>query len=80
VLQTLSDIFRENEVYYGEYCELLTKQQWNLLAAIAREDGASQITSGKFLKKHDLSNNATVRRGVQSLLEKQFIHKRENKF
>jgi uncharacterized protein len=80
VIQTLSDIFRENEVYYGEYRELLTKPQWNLLIAIAKEEGVSKVTSGSFIKNHDLSNNATVRRGIQSLLDKKIIYKTDAKF
>lgn len=80
VIQTLSDIFKENEVYYGEYRELLTKPQWNLLIAIAKEEGVSQVTSGSFMKNHDLSNNATVRRGIQSLLDKKIIYKTDAKF
>ena len=80
VMQTLSDIFKENEVYYGEYRELLTNQQWNLLVAIAKEEGVSKVTSSIFIKKHDLSNNATVRRGIQSLLKKKMIYKKQMKF
>ena len=80
VLQTLSDIFKENEVYYAGYRELLTKQQWNLLIALAKEEGISKVTSGTFIKEHDLSNNATVRRGIQALLDKKFIYKLESKY
>lgn len=80
VMHTMSDIFKENEVYYGEYRELLTKQQWSLLIAIAKEEGVSKVTSGSFIKKHDLSNNATVRRGIQSLLDKKIIIKKDTGF
>jgi uncharacterized protein len=80
VIQTLADIFSENEVYYGEYRELLTKLQWNLLIAIAKEEGIRKVTSAAFIKNHDLSNNATVRRGIQSLLEKNMIYKKESRF
>jgi uncharacterized protein len=75
VIQTLARILEENEMYYGGYRELLTKHQWNLLIALAKEDGIQQVTSGAFIRKHDLNNNATVRRGIESLLEKRVICK-----
>jgi hypothetical protein len=50
------------------------------LVAIAKEEGVSQVTSAAFIKKHDLSNNATVRRGIHSLHEKKMTFKKEKKF
>jgi len=79
VWQTYADILTENEVYYSEYRDLLTKQQWNLLIALAHEEGISQVTASSFLKKHDLNNSATVRRGIQSLLDKKMIYKKGTK-
>jgi uncharacterized protein len=74
------DILKENEIYYSEYRDLLTRQQWNLLIALAREEGISQVTSSLFLKKHDLNNSSTVRRGIQSLLDKNMIYKKGTKY
>jgi uncharacterized protein len=71
-----TDILRENEVYYSEYRDLLTTQQWNLLIALAHEDGINQVTSSAFMKKYDLSNSATIKRGIQSLTDKKMIHKK----
>jgi hypothetical protein len=79
VWQAYADILTENEVYYSEYRDLLTKQQWNLMIALAHEEGISQVTSSSFLKKHDLNNSATVRRGIQSLLDKKMIYKKGTK-
>jgi hypothetical protein len=80
VRQIYADILKENEVYYSEYRDLLTRQQWNLLIALSHENGISQVTSSSFLKKHDLSNSATVRRGIQSLLDKNMIFKKGSEF
>ncbi|MCD4696378.1 MAG: ATP-binding protein, partial [Bacteroidales bacterium] len=80
VKQTYSDILKENEVFYSEYRDLLTKQQWKLLTALANEEGISKVTASAFIKKHDLSNTATVRRGIKSLLEKKMIYKRDMKY
>jgi len=78
--QVLLTILRENEYFYSEYRDLITPQQWRLLIALAKEDGISKITSSAFMKKHNLSNNATVRRGVQSLLDKKIIYKKDMKY
>ena len=80
VKQTYSDILKQNEVYYSEYRDLLTKQQWKLLIALAKEEGITKVTSSSFIKTHDLSNTATVRRGIKSLLDKKMIYKKEMKY
>ncbi|MCD4737236.1 MAG: ATP-binding protein, partial [Bacteroidales bacterium] len=74
------EILKENDFYYSEYRDLLTKQQWNLLKALANEEGVRKVTSSAFIKRHDLSNNATVRRGIKSLLDKKMIYKKEMKY
>ncbi len=80
VKQTFYNVLNENEVYYSEYRDLLTKQQWNLLIALANEEGISKVTTSAFIKKHNLSNTATVRRGIKSLLDKKLIYKRDMKY
>ena len=80
VNQTFINILNENEVYYSEYRDLLTSQQWNLLIALAKEEGISKVTTSGFIKKHDLSTASTVRRGIKSLLEKKMIYKRDGKY
>jgi hypothetical protein len=80
VLQIYADILMENEIYYSEYRDLLTRQQWNLLIALAHEEGISQVTSSSFLKKHDLNNAATVRRGIHALLDKNMIYRKGTKY
>jgi len=80
IKQVYADILRENEMYYSEYRDLLTKQQWNLLIALAREEGISQVSSSAFIRKNDLSNTATVRRGIQALLDKNLIYKNKTKY
>jgi len=75
-----SEILNENDVYYSEYRNLLTKQQWKLLVALAKEEGIEQVTSSSFIKKHDLTNTATVRRGIKSLMEKKMIFKKDAEY
>ena len=78
--EVVKDILKENEIYYSEYRDLLTKQQWNLQIALANEDGISKVFASAFMKKHNLSNTATVRRGIKSLIDKKLVYKKENKY
>ena len=80
VKKVLSDILQENEVYYAEYRNLLSKAQWNLLIALSKEEGISQVTSSAFIRKHNLTNASTIRRGIKSLMEKYLIYKADNKY
>ena len=80
VKNVFADILAENEVYYSEYRNLLTQPQWNLLIALAKEEGISKITASSFLKKHELSNTATIKRGIQSLMDKKMIYKRDKQY
>lgn len=80
VKKVYSDILKENEVYYSEYRDLITQQQWNLLIALAKEDGISSVTASDFIRKHDLTNPSTIRRGITSLHDKKMIYKRNSKY
>lgn len=80
VKQIYFEILKENEVYYSEYRDMLTKQQWNLLIALANENGISKVNTSAFIKKHNLSNTSTVRRGIKSLIDKKLIYKKDMKY
>ncbi len=67
------EILASLEPFYLEYRNLLTHHQWQLLKAIARTDGAGMLTSGAFIKKFNLTNASTIRRGIESLAEKEMI-------
>jgi hypothetical protein len=75
------EILSAMEPFYLEYRNLLTRHQWQLLKAIARSDGSNMLTSGSFIKKYNLSNASTIKRSVDSLLDKEMIFKmNENYF
>lgn len=80
VRQILSVVLDENETYYSEYRDLLTKAQWKLLIGLSKENGISKVTSSAFIRKYNLNNNATIRRGIKSLLDKKMIYKRDTKY
>jgi AAA+ ATPase superfamily predicted ATPase len=80
VKQIYFEILKQNEVYYSEYRNMLTRQQWNLLIALANENGVSKVNTSAFIRRHNLSNAATVRRGIKSLLDKKLIYKKEMQY
>lgn len=73
---TQQEILATLEPFYLEYRNLLTHHQWQLLKAIARTNGGSMLTSGGFIKKFNLTNASTIRRGIESLAEKEMICRR----
>jgi uncharacterized protein len=76
VLKQFGTILKENEAWFEEYKNLITKHQWNLLLAIAREENPEQVTSSSFIRKYNLSNASTIRRGIDSLLQKNLLYKK----
>jgi len=70
-----SEILAEKEYIYIGYRSILTKVQYSLLKAIAKEGGTDQPTSGEFMKKYNFLQPGTVSRALNSLLTKEMIFK-----
>lgn len=69
-----AELLKENEPVFFRYRDLLTKQQWLLLKAIACEMQVYNPTSKDFVSKYDLGNVSTVLRSLQSLQHKALIY------
>lgn len=68
-------ILKEQEfVFYG-YREMLTKPQWELLKAIAREITVYQPSSSDFIRRHLLGNSSTVLQSLKSLIKKELVYR-----
>jgi AAA+ ATPase superfamily predicted ATPase len=67
-------LLEENEPVFFRYRDLLTKQQWMLLKAIAHEEKVMAPTSKDFISKYTLGSPATVLRSLQSLQLKALIY------
>lgn len=74
------EILIGREPFYLEHRNMLTRHQWQLMKAIARSDGANMITSGSFIKNNNLTNASTIKRGVESLLQKEMIFQKNENF
>jgi hypothetical protein len=67
------EILQADSAVFGQYQQLLTAGQWNLLIAIAKEGSVSQIASSQFLHKYRLGNPSSVIRTMSSLIEKNIV-------
>ena len=79
-LSIFRNILLENEPFYLEFRNLLTRYQWQLLKAFAHSGGSESVTSGDFIKKYNITNASTVKRGIDSLLEKEIIFKKDKQY
>ena len=66
-------ILKEQESVFFAYRNMLTKQQWQLLNAIANEGRVFQPTSKEFLQNHTLPSSAGVLRALKSLQNYELI-------
>jgi AAA+ ATPase superfamily predicted ATPase len=72
-------ILKEQENIFYQYRNLLTKLQWRLLIAIAKEDQVSQPTGINFISKYHLGNASSVRRSLLALIEKEMVYEISSK-
>ena len=73
VKQAAIQILQSDAIVFGQYQQLLTSGQWNLLIAIAKEGEIEQITARQFLRKYHLGNPSSVNRTLTSLIEKNIV-------
>lgn len=74
-----SGLLQEYETIFFKYRDLLTRQQWNLLKAIAYEGEVYFPTSKDFIAKFSLGSPATVLRSLQALQKKEMIYSEYNR-
>jgi len=72
------DLLKEQEMFFINYRDLLTNQQWQLLKAIASEETVTTPTSNEFVSKYHLGSPSTVLRSLKSLLGSEMIYKDYN--
>ena len=69
-IQTILDGERER---FREIRRLITRAQWKMLSAIAKEDNVSQITSSAFLSKYGITSGPTALRNIKALIDKELV-------
>jgi AAA+ ATPase superfamily predicted ATPase len=73
----LQKIFKEENVIYKTYCELITKGQLRLLKAIAAEGKVAAPYESRFMQRHHLTAPSSVKLALKSLINKSLILKDE---
>jgi len=76
----LENIVNSFQYAYSEMLFRLPEKQKALLIAIAKEGKAKEVTSGKFIKKHNLHSASSVQSAIKVLLDKDFITKERDEF
>jgi hypothetical protein len=79
VTDTLLKILEENEVIYFNYKKLLTRLQFNIMEAIAKEGGVNKPTSKDFIGKYHIGTPSSVKTALTALLKKEMIYQDEGK-
>jgi len=69
------DVLQEENATYKTYCEMLTKGQLRLLAAIAKEKKITSVLRSDFLQKYKLTAVSSVKLAIKSLIDKTLILK-----
>ena len=79
-LLTFGRILTSYEPLFANYRNLLPSHQYNLLQAIAVEDGIDKPTSGSFVHNHRLTGASSVNTSMKALADKEMIVFTDNKW
>jgi hypothetical protein len=71
--QQVYELLKEQEIVFFGYRSMLTKNQWQLLKAVAQEGKVFKPTGKEFLGQYGLLNSASVLRSLQSLMKYELI-------
>lgn len=71
----MQSVMKQFEMTYYFFEKTLSKNQWALLSAIAKEGVAKNVTKKEFINKYKFSPTS-LKQSLEVLLEKQFIHEK----
>ena len=73
IKETIDNMIDSNATIFKEILSNIPEKQKELLYSIAREEEAEQITSSKFIKRHNLSSASSIQSAIKKLLEKDVV-------
>lgn len=73
VMTSIQAILNSERERFLEIRQLITRSQWKMLGAIAKEGSVSQITSSGFLSKYGISSGPAALRNIQALTDKELV-------
>lgn len=68
-----SDILEQHQAIFANFPKMLTKTQWNVFKAIAKEEPLYSPMSKDFLKKHGLGAASSVSTALKSLQKQELV-------
>lgn len=74
IVQVMLSIVREQDAIMATLRSALTKNQWDLFTAVAREGEVDTPTGGAFIKKHALPSSAALVHAIQALVDRELIY------
>jgi uncharacterized protein len=74
VINACGEVLELWENNFFQYRSLLTKAQWELLTAIAKEEKLLKPHATEFIRKHHLGSSSLVKRSLEALLAKEMIY------
>ena len=77
VIDTMNNIIDENRPVYYTYEKILSKRQFELLKAIAKEENLTQPTSKEFIQKNNLPTPSSIKTALNAILEKEMAYEEE---
>lgn len=75
-----NEIIHSRDALYANYSRLLGERQYQLIKAIALNNGVQKPTAGAFLKKYQLGVASTINSALTALLEKELIYKENDMY
>lgn len=78
VEQCIAAIIESEKEIYQRLLATLTRNQSQLLIAIAKEGCATAINSSAFVQKYRLKNASSISRAIDSLLSQEFVMKKQD--
>lgn len=78
--ETYSNILLQEQVYFSQFTNLLTRNQYDLLIAIAKAEPAEKPLSQAFRKKHNLASPSSVQRALEMLINNEIIVQENDTF
>lgn len=74
IVDVLLSIVREQDAVMATYRSALTRNQWELFAAISQEGEVDTPTGGAFIRKYGLKSSAALVQALQALIDRELVY------
>jgi Predicted ATPase (AAA+ superfamily) len=78
--EAINHMIDSNSTIFREILSNIPEKQKELLYSIARDGEAEQITSSKFIKRHNLASASSIQSAIKKLLEKDIVTEINKKY